>query len=221
MKKYMMLAACVLAAACMATGCAQAKEQGMEKLISAEELIKRAELSKESYSQKLLEKFIEDYDITAENVECLNIQALLEEYSETENKKTLIFDGLGESSRKEHFTQDVSAIAFYENKGSSSECVYYDLEKNLRYYAEDEYLFSDIEKGEKQEVSDLDALLEKLEAYGLWKLESKEDDYADGGEGSMELAVFYEDASYFHVSIENLSKNAPDGYEKLKELLLS
>ena len=129
MKKYMMLAACVLAAACMATGCAQAKEQGMEKLISAEELIKRAELSKESYSQKLLEKFIEDYDITAENVECLNIQALLEEYSETENKKTLIFDGLGESSRKEHFTQDVSAIAFYENKGSSSECVYYDLEK--------------------------------------------------------------------------------------------
>ena len=67
----------------------------------------------------------------------------------------------------------------------------------------------------------MDALLEKLEAYGLWKLESKEDDYADGGEGSMELAVFYEDASYFHVSIENLSKNAPDGYEKLKELLLS
>ena len=101
-----------------------------QRLITPEELIRAAGLTKEQYSKVDLEQFIEDFDITTEDVDTLNIPLLLEEY-EPERKfgmydvSYLLEDGIEE--RTSDFTENVYAVAFMENKNTSTECVYYDL----------------------------------------------------------------------------------------------
>ena len=51
-----------------------------QKRITPEELIQAADLTKEQYSGIDLEQFIEDFSMTEEDVDTLNIPLLLKEY---------------------------------------------------------------------------------------------------------------------------------------------
>ncbi len=197
------------------------EESKMTENITVDELKSKAGLSNDEYTDEELRDFILGYDITSENVSSLNIKLLLDEYFSKSDETDGIFKGLSDSTREDNFTEGITAIAFYENKGTSSECVYYDLENNIKYHTTDAYKFSDMTNGEAEEIKDAEALIEELDKNGLWQLKSKSDDYADGGEGSMELAVFYNDGSCFSVAIDNISQNAPDNYEALKTVLVS
>lgn len=187
--------------------------------ISAEQLIKEAGLSEDEYTKEELEDFIYSYDITSDNIKSLNIKALLSDYFD--GMSTVgIFDGLSENTRKSDFTEDIVSIAFLENIGTSSECVYYDLEQGQKYRASDSYLFSDITKGSSESIENSEELISKLKENGMWELKSKTGGFEDGDESSMELAVFYSDGTCFNVKIDALSDNAPASYEKIRELLL-
>ena len=118
-----------------------------QSLITPEELIRAAGLTKEQYRGVDLEQFIEDFAITEEDVDTLNIPLLLEEY-EPERKfgmydvSYLLEDDIEE--RTSDFTENVYAIAFMENRNTSTECVYYDILDSKRYQTSDAYLFDDL-----------------------------------------------------------------------------
>ena len=61
-----------------------------QRLITPEELIRAAGLTKEQYSKVDLEQFIEDFDITTEDVDTLNIPLLLEEYEPERNSACMM-----------------------------------------------------------------------------------------------------------------------------------
>lgn len=197
------------------------EEDIMTKNITVDELKSKVGLSDDEYTDEELEDFILGYDITSENIDSLNIELLLDEYFSFSDETEGIFNGLSGSARNDNFTEGITAIAFYENKGTSSECVYYDFESNTKYHTTDTYKFSDMTNGETEKIKDANALVEELYQNGLWQLKSRSDDYAYSEEGSMELAVFYDDGSCFNIAIDNISKNAPDNYEKLKTILIS
>lgn len=197
------------------------EEVEMSKNITVNELKNKAGLSNDEYTDEELEDFILGYDITSENIDSLNIKILLDEYFSNTDESDSIFSGISKNRRSDNFTDGITAIAFYENKGTSSECVYYDFDSNMKYHTTDAYKFSDMTNGEAIKIQDADALIADLYENGLWQLKDKSDDYSDGGEGSMELAVFYDDGSCFSAAIDNIAKNAPDNYETLKEILFS
>ena len=89
-----------------------------------------AGLTKEQYRGADLEQFIEDFAITEEDVDTLNIPLLLEEYEPDRKDGLIDVSYLIEDDiekRTSDFTENVYAIAFMENKNTSTECVYYDL----------------------------------------------------------------------------------------------
>lgn len=193
----------------------------MNKNITVDELKSKAGLSNDEYTDEELEDFILGYDITTENIDSLNIELLLDEYFSYSDESDGIFNGISGSTRDDNFTEGITSIAYYENKGTSSECVYYDFDSNMKYHTKDAYRFSDMTSGEAEEIRDAKALIDDLDENGLWQLKSRSDDYADGEEGSMELAVFYDDGSCFNIAIDNISKNAPKNLEALKAILFS
>ena len=70
-------------------------EEGEEDLsrqrqITPEELIQAADLTKEQYSDIDLEQFIEDFSMTEEDVDTLNIPLLLKEYDGCRIKNGLV-----------------------------------------------------------------------------------------------------------------------------------
>lgn len=193
----------------------------MNKNITVDELKSKAGLSSDEYTDDELEDFILGYDITSENIDSLNIELLLDEYFSYSDETDGILKGISGNTRDDNFTEGITAIAYYENRGTSSECVYYDFDNNMKYHTTDAYRFSDMTSGEAEEIKDTSALIDNLYENGLWELKSRSDDYAYGEEGSMELAVFYDDGSCFNIAIDNISKNAPENLEALKAILLS
>ena len=127
-------------------------EEGEEDLsrqrqITPEELIQAADLTKEQYSGIDLEQFIEDFSMTEEDVDTLNIPLLLKEYEPDYKGRVIDVSYLLEDdidSRTSDFTSDAIAIAFMENKNTSTECVYYDLLQDRRYQTSDAYLFDNL-----------------------------------------------------------------------------
>ena len=55
------------------------------------------------------------------------------------------------AERAGNYTDSVCAIAFYENKVTDTECVYYDMETGKRYRASNLYLFSDLKQTEPED----------------------------------------------------------------------
>ena len=95
-----------------------------EKLLTVDELIRLSGIAEADYSDVDLQQFIEDYAITEENVDSLNIKLLLENYDgEERGDVSDIFTGTAKE-RTEDFTAGVTAVAFYENVNTGSECVY-------------------------------------------------------------------------------------------------
>ena len=92
-----------------------------QRLITPEELIRAAGLTKEQYRGADLEQFIEDFAITEEDVDTLNIPLLLEEYEPDRKDGLIDVSYLIEDdieNRTSDFTENVYAIAFMENKNT-------------------------------------------------------------------------------------------------------
>ena len=126
-----------MAISLLAVGCSDRTEERVEglkeenadakDLLTVDELIRITGISEADYGDVDLRQFIEDFEITEDNVNSLNIKLLLEENSNTETDDvTDIFSDTAQE-RTEHFTDDVTVIAFYENMNTTTECVYYDL----------------------------------------------------------------------------------------------
>ena len=196
-----------------------------QRLITPEELIRVAGLTKEQYSGIDLEEFIEEFVITEEDLDTLNIPLLLEEY-EPDRKDILrdvsyiLEDGI--ENRTSGFTENVTAIAFMENKNTSTECVYYDLPDRKRYQTSNAYLFDDLYQTEPEYYADGQQMVEALDKYGVFSWESKTDEEEITDPQYMVLAVEYEDGTVFRVKASGLlSQVLPDEYDEVREMLLS
>ena len=220
----------IMALSLLAAGCSAGTEEKngnlkegenikTEKLLTVDELIRLSEITEAEYSDVDLQQFIDDYAITEENVESLNIKLLLENYDGEEDVSD-IFAGTAQE-RKDDFTTGVAAIAFYENVNTGTECVYYDLAAKERYRAADCFLFSDLDQTEAEPYGDGEMLIDKMDSLGVFSWENSSDpEYMEDAQ-SMELAVSYEDGAVFHVSSTGiLSKLLPDTYTEIRRLLL-
>ena len=220
----------IMALSLLAVGCSTgAKEKSgnlkkvermeTEKILTVDELIRLSGITEADYRDVDLQQFIEDYAITEENVESLNIKLLLENYDGEEDVSD-IFAGTAQE-RKDDFTTGVAAIAFYENVNTGTECVYYDLAAKERYRAADCFLFSDLDQTEAEPYGDGEMLIDKMDSLGVFSWENSSDpEYMEDAQ-SMELAVKYEDGTVFHVSSTGiLSQLLPDTYTKIRTLLL-
>lgn len=220
----------IMALALLAAGCSAGAEEKngnlkegenmeTEKILTVDELISLSGITEADYSDVDLQQFIEDYAITEENVESLNIKLLLENYDGEEDVSD-IFAGTAQE-RKDDFTTGVAAIAFYENVNTGTECVYYDLAAKERYRAADCFLFSDLDQTEAEPYGDGEMLIDKMDSLGVFSWENSSDpEYMEDAQ-SMELAVKYEDGTVFHVSSTGiLSQLLPDTYTEIRTLLL-
>ena len=193
---------------------------GFEEYITPERL--KAECAAaEKYEDPFLQSFIERYCITEKNAGLWNLERLLEEYAEIRTKADV--NALFEEDTvivPEKY-RDVSAIAFYENKGTGLECVYYDLTGNCRYRSTDTYLFTDLRQGREEpfyEGADLIAMLDRYDVFH-WESAYVPDESTDIQR--MVLAVQYMDGSIYRISAEGiLSKILPETYETVREYLL-
>ena len=220
----------IIALSLLAAGCSTgAKEKSgnlkkvermeTEKILTVDELIRLSGITEADYRDVDLQQFIEDYAITEENVESLNIKLLLENYDGEEDVSD-IFAGTAQE-RKDDFTTGVAAIAFYENVNTGTECVYYDLAAKERYRAADCFLFSDLDQTEAEPYGDGEMLIDKMDSLGVFSWENSSDpEYMEDAQ-SMELAVKYEDGTVFHVSSTGiLSQLLPDTCTEIRTLLL-
>ena len=196
-----------------------------QSLITPEELIQASGLTKEQYSEVDLEQLIEDFDIKCEDVNTLNIPLLLEEY-EPERKfgiydvSYLLEDKIEE--RTSDFTENVYAVAFMENKNTSTECVYYDLLDSKRYRTSDAYLFDDLHQVQGGYYADGQQIVEALDKYGVFDWESGTGEEEITDPQHMVLAVLYDDGTVFRVEASGLLSQAlPDEYDEVRDMLLS
>ena len=222
----------IMALALLAVGCSAGAEEKngnlkegenmeTEKLLTVDELIRLSGITEADYSDVDLQQFIDDYAITEENVDSLNIKLLLENYDGEERRDVSdIFAGTTQE-RTENFIAGVTAIAFYENVNTGTECVYYDLAAGERYRASDCFLFSDLGQAEAEPYGDGKMLIDKMDSLGVFSWKSSSDPEFLEDAQSMELAVKYEDGTVFHVSSTGiLSQLFPDTYTEIRTLLL-
>nr|WP_303182472.1 hypothetical protein [Lachnoclostridium phocaeense] len=232
MRKVKRIILLTMAIALLAAGCSGMTEEKSgsfqnrgnadpKDLLTVDEMIRITGISEVDYGDVDLRQFIEDFEITEDNVESLNVKLLLEEYSNTETDDvTDIFSDTAQE-QTEHFTDDVTAIAFYENMNTTTECVYYDLVSEERYRASNCFLFSDLGQAEAEPYPDGELLIDKMDELGVFSWEnSSSSEVMDDAQG-MELAVKYEDGTIFHISATGiLSEVMPDTYAEIKKLLL-
>ncbi len=197
-----------------------------KKFLSEQELIDLADLAPEDYSGVDLGQFIEDYELTEDNVENFRIKLLLSEYRDildTVNMEYLFTEE--RDLRKGDFTEHVVYVAFYENKGTSVQSVLYDCMNLKRYMSRDSYLFTDVKGARTTDCmpKDIDNLLAGMEEIGVFQWErmseEKEDILADIQ--SMALVVTYTDGSAFRLHRSgSLRELGGDSYLVFRRLLL-
>ena len=125
-------------------------------------------------------------------------------------------------NRTSDFTENVYAIAFMENKNTSTECVYYDLLDRKRYQTSDAYLFDDLYQTQAGYYADGQQMVEALDKHGVfnWKSGTDEEEITDPQ--YMVLTVEYEDGTVFRVKASGLlSQVLAVEYEEVRDMLLS
>lgn len=193
-----------------------------DKRLSVEELISLTGINQNKYSYLDLERFINEYEITSENVKMLNIPLLLEGYEETVKKINV--SGIFRTSlpvRKSDYTDDVIAIAYYENRGTSTECVYYDLKNHCRYRGSDVYIFSDLNQVSQEIYENDKQLIDQLEELGVfdWENTACQNEIEDAS--SSVLVIKYADGTIFRMDAEGLmNKEQLVKIRNIKKVLL-
>lgn len=222
----------LLLLAVFAAGCAESQSVKSEneeavqmenrELLTGEQLIRLAGIEEGQYSEALLEQFIGDYEITEENVGTLNIPLLLEEYAAADGGRDVSnLLSASEEPRISDYTEAVTAIAFYENTGTGSECVYYDLTDGCRYRTTDLYLFEDLNQAEAEPDEKGAELAARLDELGVFSWEDVSDAEGLADPQCMVLAVAYEDGTVFRIRAEGvLSRVLPETYAQVRALLL-
>ena len=219
---------CLLSSGCGGNADTDVKDERKEtmsidrdNLLTEEEFFELSNISKEDWEDVDIATFIEDFEITEESIRSLNVELLLNDYRAISEMKDVspIFDD-AELKRTKDFTEDASAIAFYENINTGYKCVYYDLEENCKYSSAEGFLFRDLNQGTKESFSDGDSLLQKLNDYNVfqWKSGSGAEEIQDPQ--NMVLVIKYDDGSKFKVSATGiLSKMLPKEYREVRTLL--
>ena len=195
------------------------------RLLSPEEMIQKAGLTEEQVRGIDLEEFIQDFAITEKDVDTLNIPLLLKEYEPDYKGRVIDVSYLLEDdieSRTSDFTRDAIAIAFMENKNTSTECVYYDLLQDRRYQTSDAYLFDNLYQTQAGYYSNGQQILQGLDKYKVFTWESKTDEEEITDPQSMVLAIEYADGTVFRIEASGLlSQVLPGAYKEVREMLLS
>lgn len=201
------------------------EEQAVEQdnMLSVEQLVYESGIDQNKYSYVDLERFITEYEITSENIKMLNVPLLLESYEETVEKIN-VSDIFRTSLpvRKSDYTENVIAIAYYENRGTSTECVYYDLENQYRYRGSDVYIFSDLSQVSPEIYEDGKLLICQLEELGVFDWENTK--CASETEDALRgvLVIKYADGTVFRMDAEGtMYKEQMMKYRKVKEVLLN
>ena len=201
------------------------EEQAVEQdnILSVEQLVYETGIDQNKYSYVDLERFINEYEITSENIKMLNVPLLLESYEETVEKIN-VSDIFRTSLpvRKSDYTEDVIAIAYYENRETSTECVYYDLENQYRYRGSDVYIFSDLSQVSSEIYKNDKQLICQLEELGVfdWKNTKCENETEEALSGV--LVIKYSDGTIFRMDAEGIMyKEQMMKYRKVKEVLLN
>ena len=201
------------------------EEQAVEQdnILSVEQLVYETGIDQNKYSYVDLERFINEYEITSENIKMLNVPLLLESYEETVEKIN-VSDIFRTSLpvRKSDYTEDVIAIAYYENRGTSTECVYYDLENQYRYRGSDVYIFSDLSQVSSEIYKNDKQLICQLEELGVFDWENTKCENETEEALSGVLVIKYSDGTIFRMDAEGIMyKEQMMKYRKVKEVLLN
>ena len=163
--------------------------------------------------------------MTKEDVNTLNIPLLLKEYEPDYKGRVIDVSYLLEDdieSRTSDFTRDAIAIAFMENKNTSTECVYYDLLQDRRYQTSDAYLFDNLYQTQAGYYSNGQQILQGLDKYKVFTWESKTYEEEITDPQSMVLAIEYADGTVFRIEASGLlSQVLPGAYKEVREMLLS
>lgn len=193
--------------------------------LTPSQLIEFADLQEGQYSEELLERFIRYYDISAQNVQALNIELLLSEFAKMESTVDVrsIFSEETSDVTTE-LAKDIVAIAFYENINTNTYCVYYDFVANLRYRADDMGLFANLLQVVPEKLTSDEAknLRETVIRAGVLQWENTtalRTDIADPQ--SMCMAIRFSDGRVYRTEASGiLAKCGLPQYEALRDLLL-
>ena len=221
MSKKKLLVVLLMLMSLILTACVEDSEDMDSKLLSESELIEICNLSEEDYAGKDLKSFIEDFELTEENVADFNVPLLLEDYNDSKDYEYLFDEDY--SHRTSDYTQDVKYIAFYENINTSARCMMIDASEHCMWSSEHEYIFRDVSNYERVEISEdsLQRMLEELEANGVFSLTSFDSDTA--GSTDMQKIAFvieYNDGTFFKIIRSGLmSEIAPEQYDEMVKIL--
>lgn len=189
-------------------------------LLTKDELIELCDLSEDEYAEKNLDAFISDFNLTKENVSKYNIHALLENYTQLNNVEYLFENK--KNRRRDVFTEDIIAIAFKENKNTTVNSVYIDVENNQKWSCEGAYIFFDLNSYESKPFSleKMNTLIEKFDEVNLFALENKNSSEDIADPMSFSFVIEYSDGTYFSVSRSGMPNEiCPEHYAELCEIM--
>lgn len=192
-------------------------------LLTEKELIELCSLSKNEYEGKNLTAFISDFELTAEEAGKLNIHALLENYTETYNVEYVFKNQTPQ--RQSDYTESIKAIAFFENRGTTPNSVYIDVENMRIWKNEGEDIFRDLNSFNYSTFSntELEKILLKMQEMDIFTMESISEISEEISEPmSFSIAIEYLDGTCFTLTRTGKPSTVyPDKYNELRELLFS
>ncbi len=180
------------------------KEGEKMEFLSKNELISVCNEKGIEYEGVDLEKFIEDYELTNENIDDYNLGILIDEYSNLNNSINVfstVFD-----VRDDSFALGIRSISFYENKNTSTKSAYIDFTSLSKVVSTNEYIFDNFSNYQKEKVSKY--LIDELSSFvsetiaTTWKSTDSTDIYDDGY--SIKLVVLYEDKTAVTISCSGI-----------------
>lgn len=197
-------------------------EMQASNLVTVDELLEKCKIPTGEYPTEEIQAFISECELTPELIDKLNIKLLLDDFCKQKHARNVenVFNS-NNPVRKDNYTEDIEAIAFYVNRNTGIKCVYYDVKEGKMYLLKEGYLFDDLNKVQAESIGDCRELIKKIDNMGVfeWKSASDTEDVVDPQ--SMGFAVVYEDGTFFNVSASGVvSRMMPDNYSFVEDLLL-
>ena len=176
------------------------------------------------YDEELLQRFIECYQMTKEDLNDRHLKQMLGGFILNETAVNVSDIFTTETSESVPTSpKDISLIAFYRNISTSFDCVYYDFTTLSRYISSEGFLFYNLNNVKPEQLTEQKAndIREQLVALGVlsWN-ESYESKDQITDPQSMCIAIRFSDGSLFRSSATGiLSKCVPETYYQVYSLL--